>query len=78
MKIYIPAVAAGRFIEKQDASLNRATQYRLVLFYAILESGLLLGYLSTSGAKSDIVFLLSDPDFLSYKISRLSCLVSEI
>jgi len=25
---------------------------------------LLLGYLATSGAKSDIIFLLSDPDFL--------------
>jgi len=23
-----------------------------------------LGYLATSGAKSDVVFLLSDPDFL--------------
>jgi len=39
--------------------------------------GLLLGYLATSGAKSDVIFLLGDP--ISYKgeeISRLSRLVT--
>jgi len=30
----------------------------------ILGSRVLLGYLATSGVKSDIIFLLSDPDFL--------------
>jgi len=41
--------------------------------------GLLLGYLASSGAKSDVVFLLSDA--LSYKgdkISRVSRIIFEI
>jgi len=50
----------------QVASLTERDNYRLAhyfwLFYAIL--GLLLGYLATSGAKSDVIFLLGDPDFL--------------
>ena len=41
--------------------------------------GLLLGYLASSGTKSDVIFLLGDPDFpKGYEISRLSCLVIEI
>jgi len=41
--------------------------------------GLRLGYLATSGAKSDIIFLLGDPDFLQGgEISRVSRVVSEI
>jgi len=36
-------------------------------------------YLATSGAKSDIIFLLGDPDsYKGNKISHLSCLVIEI
>jgi len=35
--------------------------------------GLLLGYLATSSAKSDVIFLLGDPDFLQGdEISRHS------
>jgi len=49
---------------KQAASLterdNRLAHY-FALFYGL---GLLLGYLSTSGAKSDVIFLFGDPDFL--------------
>jgi len=30
----------------------------------VLGFGLLLGYLVTSSAKSDVIFLLGDPDFL--------------
>jgi len=41
-----------------------------------------LGYLAISGAKSDVIFLLCDPNFLqewkSGKILCVSCLVSEI
>ena len=37
------------------------------------------GYLATSDAKSDVIFLLGDPDFLlGNEISRLSRLVIEI
>jgi len=49
-------------------------------YFALLWSlGLHLGYLATSGAKSDVIFLLSDP--ISYEgdeISHLSRLVIEI
>ena len=54
---------------------NRLTHY----FGQFWGLGLLLGYLATSGAKSDVVFLLGDPIF--YKgdeISRLPGLVFEI
>jgi len=54
---------------------SRLTHY-FVLFWGLW---LLLGYLATSGAKSDVIFLLSDP--ISYKddeISRPSRLVFEI
>jgi len=38
---------------------------RLAHYVAIFGGlGLLLGYLDTSGAKSDVIFLLGDPDFL--------------
>jgi len=41
--------------------------------------GLRLGYLATSGAKSDVIFSLSDPDFLEGgEISRVPHVVSEI
>jgi len=37
------------------------------------------GYLATSDAKCDVMFLLSDPDFLEGdEISRVSRVVSEI
>ena len=59
---------------KQAASLNRARQYRLAHFISLnfrdphfglfWGLGLLLGYLATSSAKSDVGFLLSDPGFL--------------
>jgi len=49
---------------KQAASLmeryNRLTHY-FVVFWGL---GLLLGYLASSGAKSDVLFFLSNPDFL--------------
>jgi len=38
---------------------------RLVHYFALFFSlGLRFGYLATSGAKSDVMFLLGDPDFL--------------
>jgi len=39
-----------------------------------------LGYLATSGATSDVIFLLSDPDFLYgwRNFARISRVVSEI
>ena len=38
---------------------------RLIHFFALFwDLGLRLVYLATSGAKSDVVFLLGDPDFL--------------
>jgi len=42
----------------------RARQYAHKVFCAILAYGLLLGYLGTSGAKYDVMFLLVDRDFL--------------
>jgi len=38
--------------------INRLTQY-----FALYWSLVILGYLATSGAKSDVIFLLGDPDF---------------
>jgi len=35
--------------------------HHFALFWGL---GLRLGYLATSGAKSDVIFLLSDPGFL--------------
>jgi len=50
---------------KQAASLNRARQYRLAHYFALFWGlGLRLGYLATSSAKSDVIFLLGEPDFL--------------
>jgi len=34
------------------------------ILHYYLSLGLRLGYLATSGAKSDVIFLLIDPDFL--------------
>jgi len=47
--------------------LHRLTQRdsRLAHFCTTLGLGLHLGYLASSGAKSDIIFLIGDPDFLS-------------
>jgi len=44
---------------------NRLTHY-FVLFCVILGCGATfeVGYLATSGAKPDVVFLLGDPEFL--------------
>jgi len=39
-------------------------------------SGLLLGYLATSNVKSDVRFLLSDPDFLLGRLNFASILLS--
>jgi len=39
---------------------SRLAHY-LALFWGL---GLRLGYLATSGAKSDVIFLVGDPDFL--------------
>jgi len=48
----------------QTASLQEQDN-RLALYFALFWSlGLLLGYLATSGAKPDVTFLLSNPDFL--------------
>jgi len=46
--------------------LHRLTEQdcRLTHYFALLWGlGLRLGYLATSGAKSDIIFMLGDPDF---------------
>jgi len=57
--------------------LHRLTEGNSSLadYFALFwDLGLLLGYLATSGAKSDVIFLHGDPDFL-YKgdeILRLS------
>jgi len=48
---------------KQAASLTERDN-RFGHFWDILGLGLLLGILATSGAKSDVTFLLGDPDFL--------------
>jgi len=50
-------------VKQADASLNRARQYRLAHFSAHF---------------SDVIFLLSDPDFIGDEISRLSRLIFEI
>jgi len=47
--------------------LHRLTEQdsRLVHYVGLFwGSGLIFGYLATSSGKSDIIFLLSDPDFL--------------
>ena len=49
---------------KQAALLNRARQQAHTLFCTNWGLGLHLGYSATPGAKSDVIFLLSDPDFL--------------
>jgi len=52
------------FIMKQGASLTERDN-RLAHYFALFRGlELLLGYLATSGAKSDDIFLLGDPDFL--------------
>ena len=64
---------------KQAASLNRARQYRLAHYFALL---LGCGYLAISDAKSDVIFLLFDDSIpISYRddeISHISCIVFEI
>jgi len=44
--------------------LHRLTVYLAHYFALFRGLGLPLGYIATSGAKSDFIFLLSDPDFL--------------
>jgi len=47
--------------------LHRLTEQdnSLAHYFALFgDLGLLLEYLATSGAKSDVIFLLDDPDFL--------------
>jgi len=53
-----------RLLSNKAASLmeqNNRLAYLLEIFGSL---GLLLRYLATSGAKSDIIFLLDDSDFL--------------
>jgi len=54
--------------------------YRFVIEIPILSYlGFFGGYLATSGAKYDVIFLLGDPDFLlGDKISHLYYLVIQI
>ena len=50
-----------------ENKLHRLTERdsRLEHYFALFWGlGLRLGYFVTSGAKADIIFLLSDPDFL--------------
>jgi len=50
--------------------LHRLTERdsRLAHSFALLRGlGLRLGYLATSGAKFDVIFLLGDPDFLQWQ-----------
>jgi len=48
---------------------------RLAHYFALLWGlGLRFGYLATSGAKSDVTFLLSDPDFLIEAVKFLAYL----
>jgi len=49
---------------------SRLAHY-FVLFW---DSGLRLGYVATSGANSCVIFLLGNPDFISYKYDEISCL----
>jgi len=62
--------------------LHRLTERdsRLAHFFALfLGLGLRLGYIATSNAKSDVIFVLGDPDFLQNdEISRISRTVFEI
>ena len=48
----------------KQAALLTQRHNRLAHYFALFWGwGLLLGYLATSGAKSDVIFLLGDPDF---------------
>jgi len=62
--------------------LHRLTERdsRLAHYFALFGGlELRLGCLTTSGAKSDVMFLLSDPDFLyGSEIPRVSHVVLEI
>jgi len=52
----------------QAASFNRARQYRVAHYFALFSVfwslGLRFGYLASSDAISDVIFLLGDADFL--------------
>ena len=57
----------GSYTVYEPNKLHRLTERdnRLAHYFVLFRSRkLLLGYLATSGAKSDLIFLLSDPDFL--------------
>jgi len=49
---------------EQAASLTERDNRLAHSFWLFWSVGLLLGYLTTSGAKSDVIFLLGNPDFL--------------
>ena len=66
---YIWATSAQRDASSTSWIANGAKQ--------MLGLGLLLRYLATSGAKSDVIFFLGDP-YKGDEISRLSCSVFEI
>jgi len=66
-------VNGRRFIPDSD-KLHRSTERdtRRAHYYALFWGlGLRVGYLATSGAKSDVIFLLGDPDFLVIEIPIL-------
>jgi len=55
------------YYRHSSKKLHRLTERdsRLAHYFALLWGlGLLLGYLASSGAKSDVMFKLGDPDFL--------------
>ena len=57
----------GKWSSLRQNKLHRLTETdrRLAHYYALFWGlGLRLGYLVTSGAKSDVTFLLGNPDFL--------------
>jgi len=69
----LPKIQKAASLTERD---NRLAHY----FALYLDLGLLLGYLATSGAKSDVIFLLGATP-ISHEgdeISHLSCLVFEI
>jgi len=51
-------------LTEQNNRLTHSVSYRDSHFGLFWSLGLHLGYLATSGAKSDVIFLLGNPDFL--------------
>jgi len=57
---------SDQLIERNKLHCSTERDSRLAHYFALfLGVGLCLGYLATSGAKSDVIFLLSNPDFLN-------------